>query len=216
MKGRKIMLRRLCLLVLLVASAAWCAGPKWVNLLNGKNLDGWEVAGDGFWNVLSDGTLVGQRDMRTAEHQAWIYTKKEFGEFEVEFEFWTRDRGNSGISILDPTRGFYSFGKQYVRMKTPSNMGYEIQISYGYPDDYATGSIYNFVKAKPGAQKDNDWNKMTIEHRNGMVRVKLNGQLVAERARDANRASAGPIGFQLHDKYSVAMFRNPRIREFKK
>jgi hypothetical protein len=43
-----------------------------------------------------------------------------------------------------------------------------------------------------------------------MVKVKLNDQPVA------NRASAGPIGFQLHDKYSVVMFRNPRIREFKK
>ena len=48
----------------------------------------------------------------------------------------------------------------------------------------------NFVKAKSGAQKN-------IEHRNGMVKVKLNGQPVANRA-------------------SVVMFRNPRIREFKK
>jgi len=210
------MLNRLGLLLLLAVSAAWCAGPKWVNLSNGKNLDGWEAVGDGRWTVLSDGTMVGQRDMRTADHQAWLYTKKEFGEFEFEVEFWTRNRGNSGISILDTSRGHFSFGPQYVRMKTPSNMGYEIQISYDYPDDYSTGSIYNFVKAKAGAQKQDDWNKMNIEHRNGMVRVKLNGQLVAERARDANRGAAGPIGFQLHDKYSVVMFRHPRIREFKK
>jgi hypothetical protein len=210
------MLNRFCLLMAVAVGTAWCAGPKWFNLLNGRNLDGWETVNDGFWNVLSDGTLVGQRDMRTAEHQAWIYTKKEFSEFEFEVEFWTRTRGNSGISILDTSRGHFSFGPQYVRTKTPSNIGYEIQISYGYPDDYTTGSIYNFVKAKVGAQKENDWNKMEIEHRNGMVRVKLNGVLVAERARDANRASSGPIGFQLHDKYSVAMFRHPRIREYKK
>lgn len=210
------MLNRVGLLFLLAVGAAWCAGPKWVNLSNGRNLDGWESVGDGRWTVLSDGTMVGQRDMRTAEHQAWLYTKKEFGEFEFEVEFWTRNRGNSGISILDTSRGHFSFGPQYVRMKTPSNMGYEIQISYGYPDDYSTGSIYNFVKAKAGAQKDDDWNRMNIEHRNGMVRVKLNGQLVAERARDASRPAAGPIGFQLHDKYSVVMFRHPRIREFKK
>lgn len=210
------MLNRLCLLGLLAVGAAWSAGPKWINLLNGKNLDGWEVVGDGKWNVLSDGTLVGQRDMRTAEHQAWIYTKKEFGEFEFEVEFWTRDRGNSGISILDTSRGHFSFGPQYVRMKTPSNMGYEIQISYGYPDSYTTGSVYNFVKAKTGPQKDNDWNTMNIMHRNGMVSVKLNGQLVAEHPRDANRPAAGPIGFQLHDKYSIVMFRHPRIREFTK
>jgi hypothetical protein len=154
------MLNKFCLLTVLAVGTAWCAGPKWVNLLNGKNLDGWETVNDGIWNVLSDGTLVGQRDMRTAEHQAWIYTKKEFSEFEFEVEFWTRARGNSGISILDTSRGHFSFGPQYVRMKTPSNIGYEIQISYGYPGRLHTGSIYNFVKAKVGAQKENDWNKM--------------------------------------------------------
>ncbi|MCE5308824.1 MAG: DUF1080 domain-containing protein [Acidobacteriales bacterium] len=210
------MLNRFLLWGILAVSAAWCAGPKWVNLLNGKNLDGWETVNDGFWNVLSDGTLVGQRDMRTAEHQAWIYTKKEFGEFELEVEFWTRARGNSGISILDTSRGHFSFGPQFERMKTPSHVGYEIQISFGYPDEYTTGSIYNFVKAKPGAERENDWNTMNIEHRDGMVRVKLNGILVAEWARDSDRATRGPIGFQLHDKYSVVMFRHPRIREFNK
>ncbi len=30
-------------------------------LFNGKNLDGWEVVGDGQWTVMRDGTLLGQR-----------------------------------------------------------------------------------------------------------------------------------------------------------
>ncbi|MCX6626522.1 MAG: hypothetical protein NTW28_02685, partial [Candidatus Solibacter sp.] len=30
-------------------------------LFNGKNLDGWEIIGDGQWTVMADGTLVGQR-----------------------------------------------------------------------------------------------------------------------------------------------------------
>ena len=35
-----------------------------MELFNHKNLDGWEVIGDGVWHVLSDGTLMGERDLR--------------------------------------------------------------------------------------------------------------------------------------------------------
>ena len=71
-------------------------------LLNG-NLDNWEAIGDGLWSVLRDGTLVGQRDLAKAEHQAWLYTRKnDYGEFDLHLEWWTRIGGNSGTgSSLD-------------------------------------------------------------------------------------------------------------------
>jgi hypothetical protein len=45
-----------------------------------------------------------------------------------------------------------------------------------------------------------------------MIRVKLNGQLVAEMPRHADRANSGPIGFQLHDMNSVLMARTSGSR----
>ena len=41
----------------------------------------------------------------------------------------------------------------------------------------------------------------------------LHGQLVAESAGDPARSKTGPIGFQLHDHTTLAMFRNIRIQE---
>ena len=35
-------------------------------LFNGKDLTGWEVRGDGKWNVIDGGILVGQRDFEEA------------------------------------------------------------------------------------------------------------------------------------------------------
>lgn len=35
----------------------------WISLTNGKNLDGWDVIGDGLWTVMRDGTILGQRSM---------------------------------------------------------------------------------------------------------------------------------------------------------
>src|SRR3954447_5427819 len=97
-------------LILLLASAA---SAQTVDLFNKKNLDGWEVVGDGVWTVMKDGTLVGQRNpkvnAKTDPNQSWLYTKKEFGEFDLHLEWWTRLGGNSGVSLRDQTRAVHSF-----------------------------------------------------------------------------------------------------------
>ncbi len=204
-----------CLLLFLAVSNAQAA-----DLFNRKNLDGWQAVGDGVWTVMRDGTLLGQRDItkiaKTNPNQSWLYTNKEFGEFDLHLEWWTRLGGNSGVSLRDTTRAIHSFGAQADPQHTPSHVGYEIQISNGYKDKYPTGSLYLFEAAKTGAQIDNDWNAMDIESRNNMIRVKLNGQLVMENPGDPKRSKTGPIGLQLHDGTSIVMFRNIRIKEIGK
>jgi len=184
----------------------------WVDLFNARNLDGWESIGDGLWTVMRDGTLVGQRDPRSAKHQAWLYTKQEYAEFDLRLEYWARQFGNSGISIRDTSRAKWAVPPDWDAQRTPSHIGYEVQISSGYRDSYPTGSIYLFAKAKAGVQVDNDWNLLEIESRREGMRVRLNGQLVAEHAGEPGRPLAGPIGLQLHDRNSVMMFRRIRIR----
>jgi hypothetical protein len=183
------------------------------NLFNGKNLDGWEVVGEGFWNVLDDGTVVGQRDLsKPTEHQCWLYTKKEYGEYDLHVEFWLRKGGNSGVSIRDTSRAHYAQSKNWDAKRTPSHIGYEIQIAND-GDEYPTGSVYLFAKAPSGAQRDFDWNALDIQSRNNIIRVTLNGQLVAESPGDPARSKTGPIGLQLHDHTTLAMFRKIRIQE---
>lgn len=184
-------------------------------LLNGRNLDGWEVVGDGVWTLMSDGTLVGQRHLRPQKSagQSWLYTKQEFGEFDLHLEWWLRTDGNSGVSIRDSSHAQYAVGKDFDPKRTPSHIGYEIQIDNGDDDAFPSGSVYLFDKAKTGVQKDNDWNAMDIESRKDMIRVSINGQRVSQSAGDPARPKTGPIGLQLHDRNTVVMFRNIRIRE---
>jgi hypothetical protein len=104
-----------CLLALF--GAALLSGPLHAAdakpLFNGKNLDGWEIIGDGQWLVMSDGTVVGQRigDLRKqlvpggpmatpkdfkswVDTQSWLYTKRnDFGEFDLHLEYWTKTVG---------------------------------------------------------------------------------------------------------------------------
>jgi hypothetical protein len=219
--------------LVLVAALSVCAFPadKWTPLFNGKNLDGWEQIGDGVWTVLADGTLLGQRnpgnppfenDTITPQKyrgwvnvQAWLYTVRDFEEFDLEFDYWLRMKGNSGISLRDPSRAKYGVAMPPDFTKTPSKLGYEIQLNNQYPDQHASGSIYTFTKAATGAQVDNQWNKMRIESRKNMIRVLINGKLVSEHPGDPKRPTRGPIGLQLHDQFSVVMFRNIRISEIR-
>ncbi|MGH9627805.1 MAG: 3-keto-disaccharide hydrolase [Bryobacteraceae bacterium] len=203
--------------VLILCLACCCSAAEWRNLLEGRDLGQWEKIGDGLWSVTREGVLIGQRDLskpepKTNPNQSWLYTREEFGEFDLELEYWTRHGGNSGVSIRDTSRARTSFGEEADRERTPSHIGYEIQISGGTGGKYPTGSIYLFEGAKPGGQIADDWNKLEIESRNELIRVKLNGQVVAEHAGDPDRSKAGPIGLQLHDHHSIVMFRNIRIR----
>ena len=220
---RGIPVALLALLGLALSGVA--AGDDWVPLFNGKNLDGWEIIGDGIWTVMRDGTVLGQRDLTKKYeiekgslkdiNQSWLYTKRDFGEFDLHVEWWTRYGGNSGVSLRDPTRArFAIFGPEANKTKSPSHSGYEIQINNHYKDQYTTGSVYNFDKAQTGFQNDDEWNAFDIEVRDATgIKVKLNGHLVSQFVGAPGRPLKGPIGLQLHDENSVVMFRNIKIKE---
>ncbi len=227
---------------LLARGAEWAATGKvtlpadlgWRPLFDGKTLEGWEPRGDCRWSVLPDGTLAGQRTAGTRPadpkqiggwlgSQAWLYTKAEYGEFDLHVGYWIPAGGNSGVSIRDRSRAHSAIGEDdAVRpdlsgfpKTTPAHIGYEIQIIDDDAETYPTGSVYTLAAAKTGVQRLGAWNSMEIESRRERIRVRLNGQIVAESPGDAARSKVGPIGLQLHDRFSMAMFRNLRIRELR-
>ena len=205
--------------------------PGYKTLLNGKDLNGWEVRGDGKWIVIDGGVLVGQRDYDskslapgkrfTSEkeygqwlnHQAWLYTKESFEQYDLHVEFWTKEHGNSGISLHDPSRAESAIAWPPDFTKTPAKIAYEIQINNNYPDPHPTGSIYGFVDAPKDALRENQWNVMDISVRKDSIAVKLNGREVAKIKPDPKRATSGPIGLQLHDQFSVIHFKNIWIKK---
>ena len=176
----------------LSGNAACKAGDR--PLFNGKNLDGWQVIGDGQWTVMADGTLLGQRtgDYRKifvpggplttpaqfkswVDTQSWLYTSRnDFGEFDLHLEYWTKTTGNSGVSIRDVSRASAAIVTPPDYTHTPSKIGYEIQINNRFPDPHPSGSIYGFMDAPKDAQHDDEWNSMDILSRNDKITVKLN------------------------------------------
>jgi hypothetical protein len=165
---------------------------------------------------MSDGTLVGERDQETSHEQSWLYTtRNDFDEFDLRAEYWLRFDGNSGISIRDSSRARFAVPPDYDPKRTPSHIGYEIQLLNHGGDPFHTGSVYLFDHARDGALKEHDWNTIEIQSRHAGIKVLLNGQPVSESTGDPNRALQGPIGIQLHDRTTVILFKSIEIREIR-
>lgn len=220
------------ILLLVLASGILMAQPKgYQALFNGKDLRGWEPRGDGKWTVIAGGVLVGQRDFNSRSlapgkrftteqeytqwlnHQAWIYTQAEFEQYDLHVEFWTKEHGNSGISLHDKSRAAAAIASPPDFTKTPAKTAYEIQINNNYPDPHPTGSIYGFIDAPKDAHRLDQWNTLDIAVRKDSIVVKLNGKEVARTTPDPKRSTSGPIGLQLHDQFSVIHFKNIWIKK---
>jgi len=224
-----IMQRYLLLFLLLALPATQAALAQrgdFDNLL-GKDLAQWEPVGDGVWKLTPDGILLGHRPVTDASQaivegssfaawkssQAWLYTKKEYGEYDLHLDYFVGAPGNSGVSIRDQSRGQFAVTVPLDASRTPAHVAYEIQINADWPDNWTTGSIYGVQLAKTGVQKPDAWNSLNIESRKSGIRVSVNGIVVAEHASLPDRPLTGPIGLQLHDRGSVVMFRDIWLME---
>ena len=201
----------------------------WKPLFDGKTLEGWEPRGDCLWSVLPDGTLLGQRSPGTGPadlkqfaswmgRQAWLYTKAEYGEFDLHVEYWIPAGGNSGVSIRDRSRAHGAIGEEdsarpdlaAFPKTTPAHIGYEIQIIDDDAEKYPTGSVYTFVpredrRASPRRVEQHGY-RIAQRQR---IRVRLNGRSSRRVRANAARSKTGPIGLQLHDRFSCDVPQSP-------
>ena len=134
------------------------AQGKWVTLLDGKSLKGWDVVGNANWSV-AEGAV------QASMGNGYLVSPMSYTDFEIEAEFWVTDDANSGIFIrcADP------------KMITAMN-SYEVNIYDKRPDQsYRTGAIVDV--AKPLAQIDTGgkWSTMTITAKGPKMTVSING-----------------------------------------
>jgi hypothetical protein len=179
------MTRRLVLALALVLVAFAGAQPgyhvaaqgKWVTLLDGKSLKGWDVVGNANWSV-AEGAV------QASMGNGYLVSPMSYTDFEIEAEFWVTDDANSGIFIRcsDP------------KMISAMN-AYEVNIFDKRPDQsYRTGAIVDV--AKPLAQIDTGgkWSKMTITAKGPRMTVAINGTKTVD-VQD-NKHASGPFALQ--------------------
>lgn len=168
-----------------------------VSIFDGKTLDGWKGATDGY--TCEDGVLVCQK-----KGGGRLLTAKEFGDFVFRFDYRLEPGGNNGISVR----------------------GHEIQVLDDDAPQYKNikpcqyhGSIYCCVPAQRGHTKPaGQWNTEEIRCQGSHWQVTVNGAVIVDAdlttvpGQEAlAKRTNGPLGFLGHG--ARVEFRNLRVKE---
>lgn len=184
-------------------------------LFDGKDMLRWTSNTDEY--KLEDGCIV----MQPADGHGNLYTKKEYDNFILRFEFLLTPEANSGL------------GLRHKMITTKSGYdGMELQILDNSAPIYANlkpyqyhGSLYGWVPAKRGYLKPaGEWNYQEVIAEGSKIKIILNGTTILdtdiqEAVKDVPENKIpksllykkGHIAFLGHN--SVVKFRNIRIKE---
>ncbi|MEO1496620.1 MAG: family 16 glycoside hydrolase [Planctomycetota bacterium] len=167
------------LLLAVFTSTAACQASEWTVLMDGTSLDAWRgYQSDEIpkaWKINLDGELTLEpADAAGGEGSANLTTRRQFGDFELEFEWKISAGGNSGVMYLvteDGAEPFFS-GPEYQVL---DDANYE-----GVDESQRAGALYGLYDRLADASKPaGEWNTARIVHNAGRVEHWLNGQRVA-------------------------------------
>jgi len=185
----------------------------WTSLLEGKDLTK-HCFTKGNWILGEDGVVAlkpRKGESGWQRYDAYLWAKKQYKDFEAEFEYKLEKGGNSGF--------YFHVGD----LKEPVKRGIEVQIydSGNKPagakltDHDSGGIIPGIPPTKNTARKFGEWNRMRVTVKSSKVTVELNGEVVNDVPLDyktiKDRPPTGYIGFQDH---GLPMWlRNIKVRE---
>ncbi len=199
------------------AAVPLCAGDDWVELFDGRSLNGWKPSENkGSWKVI-DGQLAADGP-RSHLFYAGPVRGASFKNFELEVEARARHRANSGVY----------FHTKYQEEGWPQK-GFEVQInntatgSGGYIERKKTASLYGVRNIYKQLVGDDEWFRLHVAVRGKNIQVRLNGTLIvnytepdppilAEGAPRERILDRGTFALQCHDPGSKVFFRRIRVR----
>jgi hypothetical protein len=184
-------------------------------LFNGVDLAGWQGGGapaEVCWKV-EDGLLV-----CTGEKKGpWLRTAKEYGDFNLRFDYLVSPGGNSGVYVRVPEDGLH-----HRENDTLPPAGFEVQLLDDAAEQYRTlkdyqysASVYDIAGAEPRVSKPaGEWNTLELNCRGQHVTTVHNGRIVTNITAETHpllalRKTEGYLGLQNHS--TVVKFRHVRI-----
>ena len=194
------------MLVLLAAGAAH--GGEWIELFDGKTLDGWSVHSGYAKYRVDDGVIVGTASKGSPN--TFLCTDEKYGDFILEFDVKVDPKLNSGVQFRSLIAGddvaftFERRGKRETRKLPPDRVyGYQVEIAHG-----GAGNVYDEARRrrflddfsdKPDTQavfKPNEWNRYLIVCKGDSIRTWVNGVPCADFS--DSMTARGLIGLQVH------------------
>ena len=182
--------------------APLCLAGDWVDMFDGKSLEGWKV------NTENPETFsVEDGAIKVAGPRTHLFFgadgNAKFKDFEFECEVKTTQGSNAGI--------FFHTAYQ--------ERGWPAAVNATHKDWRKTGSIYAFKDLKDAGHKDGEWFTYNIKVQGRKVTITIDGKVVNEyvepddHPEKTKRFGEGTIALQGHDPKSVVYFRKLRIRK---
>ena len=158
-------------IVTMIVASSSAQEPKWQNLFNGHNLQGWTKLNGTAEYKIKGNTIVGISKMNIPN--SFLATDKMYGDFILEFEFKVDDGLNSGVQFRSNSLADYKKGRVhgYQFEIDPSNRAWT-----GGIYDEARGWLYPLNYNTPGqkAFKPGEWNSARIEAIGNSIRTWVN------------------------------------------
>jgi hypothetical protein len=216
------------LLAVPILPAADPAADGWVDLFNGKDLDGWVQRGGKAKYRAEDKQIIGTSVPDTGN--SFLCTKKDYADFILELEFKVQEGLNSGVQIrsqcFDEAKTVELGGKK-INIPAGRVHGYQVEIdpserawTGGIYDEGRRGWLYDLKnnEAARKAFKAGEWNKFHIECKGESIKTWLNGVAAADLKDGVTKS--GFIGLQVHGvgkktEPLEVRFRNLRLKELK-
>ncbi len=201
----------------MAALALPAADDGWVDLFNGRTMDGWRPSENkNSWKVV-DGQLSADGPRSHLFYSGPVRGAR-FRNFELEVEALARPACNSGVY----------FHTAYQETNFPQK-GFEVQINNTalgegtYRERKKTGSLYGLRTIYKQLVADDEWFKLSVAVRGKNVQIRINGMLLVdytepnppvipdgiERERFLDQ---GTFALQCHNDGSRARFRGVRVR----
>jgi len=205
MRNKRIFLGTVLFLLI---SLSVLAGEGWVSLFNGKNLKGWEQLNGNAKYFADNGVLVGETVI--ASPNSFLCTKKNYGDFILEFDIMMNSSINSGVQIRSESNKDYKNGRVhgYQFELDPSDRAW----SGGIYDEARRGWLYNLERNPKGKKAFimGDWNHCRIEAIGNSIKTWVNGVQCADLVDDMT--PDGFIGLQVHNIGSNKELEGKQIR----
>lgn len=204
--------------ILLMVSASVVQAEPWVELFDGKTLNGWEANTKPESFTVQDGILKahGKNGMSHLFYVGNTGKDVAFTNFELEATVRSEPGSNSGI--------FFHTDRE-LRNKKYLNKGYEVQLNSSLKEKNKTGSLYGIVTVKKSPVDETEWFDVRVVVNGKQIQVFVNKEKVIDYTepenpeREPSRAkrlidpNGGAIALQAHDPNSVFYFKTIRIRK---
>jgi quinoprotein glucose dehydrogenase len=182
----------------------------WIQLFDGKTLNGWVHMNGAHTFTVEDGAIVGRTVESSASMNSFLCSLEEFDDFELELETYIDPITNSGIQIRTKIRSIAGVGSgtQFAgRVNGPQmeiRRYYQGQPTTGvlYGEAIGTGWLSSQQKIEEGHRYyvDDGWNKVRIVAKGPRIRTWVNGHAVEDLTNEEvyKTHKKGFIGLQIH------------------